>query len=81
MSSLTPLQQILSKFRAASVTEREKGTYFEELIRTYLRNEPTCADLYGDVWMLSDVPAEFKIGPMTPASTCSFVTNFFVYTF
>ncbi len=27
----------------------------------YLRNEPTYADLYSDVWMLSDVPVEFKI--------------------
>lgn len=57
----TPLQQILHSFRTASVTEREKGTYFEELIRLYLQNEPTYADLYSDVWMLSDVPPEFGI--------------------
>ncbi len=30
-------------------------------IRTYLRNEPTYADLYSDVWLLSEVPDEFKI--------------------
>ncbi len=61
MPSLTPLQKILASFRAASVTEREKGTYFEELICVYLRNEPTYADLYSDIWMLADVPAEFGI--------------------
>ncbi len=61
MSALTPLQQILAAFRAASVTEREKGTYFEELICVYLRNEPTYADLYSDIWMLADIPAEFGI--------------------
>ena len=61
MALLTPLQQILASFRAASVTEREKGTYFEELICVYLRNEPTYADLYSDIWMLADVPAEFGI--------------------
>ncbi len=49
IASLTPLQQILSSYRAASVTEREKGIYFEELICVYLRNEPTYADLYSDV--------------------------------
>ena len=51
---MTPLQQILEVYRAKSQTEREKGTYFEELTRTYLRNEATYADLYSDVWLFSD---------------------------
>lgn len=41
---------LLDEFRSASVTEREKGTYFEELIICYLRNEATYRDLYSDVW-------------------------------
>ena len=57
----TPLQKILSAFRSDSRTEREKGTYFEELIRTYLRYEPVYADLYSDVWLLNEVPEEFGI--------------------
>lgn len=32
------------------MTEREKGTYFEELILAYLRNEATYRDLYSQVW-------------------------------
>ena len=32
---MTPLQQILARYRATSQTEREKGTCFEELIRTF----------------------------------------------
>lgn len=52
----TPLQEILSTYRSVSKTEREKGTYFEELIRTYLRHEPIYADLYSDVWLLSEAP-------------------------
>ncbi|WP_235048297.1 DEAD/DEAH box helicase [Xanthomonas cassavae] len=32
------------------MTEREKGTYFEELILAYLRNEATYRDLYRQVW-------------------------------
>ncbi|MEQ1830115.1 MAG: hypothetical protein ABL921_29410 [Pirellula sp.] len=57
----TPLQEILSTYWSASRTEREKGTYFEELIRTYLRHEPVYADLYRDVWALSEVPDKFGI--------------------
>jgi hypothetical protein len=37
----TTLHKLLDSFRTAAVTEREKGTYFEELICTYLRNEAT----------------------------------------
>ena len=46
----SPLTAILGAYRDASVTEREKGTYFEELIVCYLRNEATYKDLYSDVW-------------------------------
>ena len=51
---MTPLQTLLAKFRAAAVSEREKGTYFEELFVQYLRNEPTYRDLYSDVWTYAD---------------------------
>jgi len=49
----SPLTVILDAYRVASVTEREKGTYFEELIVCYLRNEATYKDLYSDVWTYS----------------------------
>ena len=49
----SPLTAILDVYRDASVTEREKGTYFEELIVCYLRNEATYKDLYSDVWTYS----------------------------
>jgi predicted helicase len=51
---MTPLQKILAAYRATSQTEREKGTYFEELIRTYFRFEASYADLYSDVWLFAD---------------------------
>lgn len=51
---MTALSQLLDTYRQAAVTEREKGTYFEELIRTYLRNEATYKDLYSDVWTYAD---------------------------
>lgn len=51
---MTPLQSILNEYRQAAQTEREKGTYFEELCITYLRYEATYKDLYSDVWLYSD---------------------------
>ena len=51
---MSVLLTLLNTYRAASVSEREKGTYFEELICTYLRNEATYRDLYEQVWTYSD---------------------------
>ncbi len=51
---MSALSALLDAYRSASVTEREKGTYFEELICTYLRNEATYRDLYDKVWTYSN---------------------------
>ena len=51
---MSALSALLDNFRSASVTEREKGTYFEELICAYLRNEATYRDLYDKVWMYAE---------------------------
>jgi predicted helicase len=56
--SETTLNSLLDGFRNAAVTEREKGTYFEELICTYLRNEAIYRDLYSDVWSYADWAVE-----------------------
>ncbi|HBP1197705.1 TPA: DEAD/DEAH box helicase [Pseudomonas aeruginosa] len=51
---MSALSALLNTYRSASVTEREKGTYFEELICTYLRNEATYRDLYDKVWAYAE---------------------------
>ena len=51
---MTALKELLDDYREASQTEREKGTYFEELVRTYFRYEATYSDLYSDVWFYTD---------------------------
>lgn len=51
---MSALSALLNTYRSASVTEREKGTYFEELICTYLRNEATYRDLYDRVWTYAE---------------------------
>jgi predicted helicase len=48
------LRRILSKFRASSKTEREKGTYFEELIVAFLENDPVQKAQYDKVWTYAD---------------------------
>ena len=44
------LKTILDRYRTSSQSEREKGTYFERLIRCYFKNEPCYEDLFTDVW-------------------------------
>lgn len=51
---MSALSQILDTYRQTSQTEREKGAYFEELIRTYFRYEATYKDLFEQVWLYSD---------------------------
>ncbi len=43
----TALSQLLDTFRQTAQTEREKGTYFERLVKTYLQQEPSYQDLFG----------------------------------
>jgi len=47
---VTALSKLLDTFRRTAVSEREKGTYFEEVILAYLRTEATYRDLYSNVW-------------------------------
>ncbi|MCE9600482.1 MAG: DEAD/DEAH box helicase family protein [Spirochaetia bacterium] len=53
-SQNSPLHTLLDSFRSAAMTEREKGTYFEELVLTYFRNDATYRDLYSQVWLYAD---------------------------
>lgn len=47
---MSPLHHLLDVLRLSSMSEREKGTYFEELILAYLSHEATYRDLYSKVW-------------------------------
>lgn len=56
---MTALQSLLDTFRTTAKTEREKGTYFERLVKAYLQNEPYYRDLYaGKVWLWEEWRAE-----------------------
>lgn len=48
------LSNILERFRAEAHTEREKGTYFENIILAYLRHDPLQTEQYEDAWTFSE---------------------------
>jgi len=55
---MTALQSVLDGLRQAAMTERGKGTYFEDLTLDYLKNEATYRDLYSKVWTWADWAAD-----------------------
>jgi predicted helicase len=56
---MTALSNLLNTFRATAKTEREKGIYFENLVKMYLRTEPKYQDLYQSVWLWEEWRAEW----------------------
>lgn len=51
---MTALTQLLEKIQDVSVTQRDKGTSFENLMVQYFLNEPKYAELYTEVLSYSD---------------------------
>lgn len=43
------------------LNERDRGTLFELVTQTYLKNEPMYTQIYDEVWALSEVPEEYNI--------------------
>lgn len=56
-SFVSLVREIDSEYR----TQRDRGTLFELLVKTYLKNEPVYKRLFDDVWMLNEVPEEYNI--------------------
>lgn len=55
-------EDILRDFRANSLTEKEKGTRFESLMRRWLMTDPRYKDLFTKVWMWNDFPGRKDLG-------------------
>lgn len=53
--------QLIAEINSSATTQRDRGTYFEYLVRAYLQNEPTYKNEFKHVWMLADVPEEYGI--------------------
>lgn len=54
-------KQVLEKYRAISFTEKEKGTKFERLMRSWLLTDPRYERLT-QVWMWNDFPSKKDFG-------------------
>ena len=54
-------KQVLEKYRAISFTEKEKGTKFERLMRSWLLTDPRYERLT-QVWMWNDFPSKSDFG-------------------
>ena len=52
---------LISQINEVAETQRDRGTYFEYLVKAYLKNEPTYQNEFTNVWLLSEVPEEFGI--------------------
>jgi len=54
-------KEVLRKFRSESFTEKDKGTKFERLMRSWLLSDPRYSELT-DVWMWEDFPSRKDFG-------------------
>lgn len=59
---MTTIDDILSHFRDNALTEKEKGTKFEHLMRSWLRTDPRYSDQLEQVWLWDEFPARDQIG-------------------
>ena len=51
---MTVLKLVFFQYCATAQSDKEKGSYFENLIRTYLGFEASYADLCSLVWLFGD---------------------------
>lgn len=54
--------QILAKFRNESLTESEKGTKFERLIKNWFRTDLRYKDNIEEIWLWEEFPCRQSIG-------------------
>jgi predicted helicase len=52
------LRTLLEKYRTGAVSEREKGTYFEELAKVFFENDPQYTQRFDKVWPYADFAKE-----------------------
>lgn len=58
----TQLYDLLETYRQHAETEREKGTYFENLVKVYFEQDDIQSQFYDKVWHYADWVAEHSTG-------------------
>ena len=59
---LTPFVKILEKYRRDSLSEADKGSRFEELMREYLWNDPKYSIFFNEIWLWREFPFRKDFG-------------------
>lgn len=59
---MTPFNNILSKYRSISFSERDKGDRFERLMQVYLQTGPIYSYLFKKVWLWEEFPGRNDLG-------------------
>lgn len=54
-------RSLMAEIDSVDRQQRDRGTLFEVMVTAYLENEPKYTRLFDKVWMLSDVPDEYKV--------------------
>lgn len=54
-------EALIAQIDELAETQRDRGTYFEYVVRACLKNEPTYKNEFIEVWMLADVPDSYGI--------------------
>ena len=62
MTGTTTFQELLTKYRKISFSERDKGDRFERLMQAYLRTDPKYAYLFKKVWPWNEFPGRLDLG-------------------
>lgn len=60
-SSVKSFISLIQEIETEKRTNRDRGTLFELLTKTYLENEPMYQRLFEKVWMLNEVPVQYNI--------------------
>ena len=56
------LDELLEQYRTSFSNERDKGTAFEKLVVSYLKNEPKYKSIIKEIWEWKDFPYRENIG-------------------
>lgn len=54
-------EKLVEKINNNADNQRDRGTYFEYLTKSYLKNEPTYQNEFKNVWLINEVPEEYGI--------------------
>lgn len=58
---MATFDELVKQIDANLTNQRDRGTAFEHMVVSYLKNEPTYKHKFKNVWMLNEVPAEYGI--------------------